>query len=439
MRPTITASRAALLIALLACAGKLWLASHTFGTGDVRTFQGFAHAVHRLGVADVYAHPFYGRMLYNHPPVTGTWLSLAGAAGHAGIPFPLFIRIPAIAADVGTALLVYAMVDRRAGVRKAVAASVMVSASPVLFMVSGYHGNTDPVFVFFTLLAVYLLADLRRPGPAGIAFALALGVKIVPVVVLPALLVVALLQGRRKLLRFVLGLGGVSLVIWGPAAWYQWSGLRHNVFGYAGGTADWWGLSGLVTALAGHPGDVLQLLQGPGRFAVVALSAGAGALLAYRSPDRLPGIAGLTLALFLCLSTASATQYLAWAAAGLFLVEFWTATLYGITAGICLVISYTQRCGDPWCIIGRTESVRLAFPVWWELTAWLCLTFAVAVGLRLMAAGAPGIRQAAPTRPVLYVQKRSRNAPHMAEAAPGTSPGPPPPSSGRGAGSEAAQ
>jgi 4-amino-4-deoxy-L-arabinose transferase-like glycosyltransferase len=443
VRPTITASRAALLAALLACAGKLWLASHTFGTGDVRTFRHFAVVVHKLGVADVYAHGFYGGMLYNHPPVTGVWLSLAGVAGHAGVSFPLFIRIPAITADVGTALLVYAMMRRRAGVRRALASSVMVSASPVLLMVSGYHGNTDTVFVFLTLLAVWLLADLRRPGPAGIAFALALGVKIVPVVVLPALLVVALTQGRRNLRNFALGFAGVSLAVWGPAAWYQWAGLRHNVFGYAGGTADWWGLSALVRALSDHPADLLAALHGPGRFAVVALCAGTGALLAYRTPGRLPGVAGLTLGLFLCLCTASATQYLAWAAAGLFLVEFWTATLYGLTAGVCLVLSYTRGCGDPWCVIGLHAGVRLSFPHGWELAAWCCLFLAVAVGLRLMAAGP---RELPPTRPLLSVQKRSRREPRMMkavaaeppEAATAHSAGPLPPC-GRGAGSEPAQ
>lgn len=418
-----------MMAAVLACAGKLWLAAHTLGSPDVRTFQEFAHAVHRLGVAGAYAHPFYGGMLYNHPPVTGAWLSLADLAGRTGVPFALFIRIPACVADLGTALLVYAMVARGAGTRRAAAASVMVSLSPVLVGVSGFHGNTDPVFVFLTLLAVYLLGDLRRPGPAGAVFALALGVKIVPVVVLPALVVVAMLQGRRSLRVFVLGFGGASLLVWGPAARSQWAGLRHNVFGYAGGTGDWWGPSELVKLLGIHPAFVLHLLHGPGRFAVVALCAATGALLVRRVPGRLPAVAGLTLALFLCLSTASGIQYLAWAAAALFLVEFWTATLYGLTAGACLVLTYTSGCGAPWCVIGRSASVRLTLPLWWAMAAWLCLAVAVAVGLKLLTAGA-GVRSASgtsrtgvlsPSRtrrttlsaacPSSYVQKRSRNAP----------------------------
>ena len=51
-----------------------------------------------------------------------------------------------------------------------------MAVSPVLFVISGFHGNTDPVFVMFALLSVYLLSDRRAPALAGLSIAIALSV-----------------------------------------------------------------------------------------------------------------------------------------------------------------------------------------------------------------------------------------------------------------------
>jgi Glycosyltransferase family 87 len=67
-----------------------------------------------------------------------------------------------------------------------------------------YDGlNTDPVFVMLSLLSAWLLADRGRPGWSGACFAAALSVKIIPMVILPAALIVA--ARRRGLRSFVIG------------------------------------------------------------------------------------------------------------------------------------------------------------------------------------------------------------------------------------------
>jgi Gpi18-like mannosyltransferase len=58
-------------------------------------------------------------------------------------------------------------------------AAVLVGWSPVLFVASGFHGNTDPLFVMFALLSVYLLVVCDRPLAAGLVFAIAVSIKLV--------------------------------------------------------------------------------------------------------------------------------------------------------------------------------------------------------------------------------------------------------------------
>ena len=158
-----------------------------------------------------------------------------------GFSAPFLIRVPSSVADLVTTLLIFEMLRVRRSLRVATASALLVACSPVLFIISGFHGNTDPVFVMFTLLSAYLL--INRPWPAlawmssalaGVAFALAVSVKLVPVVVLPTLLLLAARLGRRQLASFVVGAGLVMLPLWGPVVLRQWQPFRTEVLGVHG-------------------------------------------------------------------------------------------------------------------------------------------------------------------------------------------------------------
>jgi len=185
---------------------------------------------------------------YNHPPLIGWMLVVINDLVSHRFNFPFLIRVPASVADVVTTLLIFELLRVRRSLREATAAALLVACSPVLFIISGFHGNTDPVFVMFTLLSVYLL--INRPWPAlpwvssalaGVAFAVAVSVKLVPIVVLPTLLLLAARLGRRQLASFVVGSGAVMLPLWGPVVLRQWQPFRTDVLGYAGIATRQWG------------------------------------------------------------------------------------------------------------------------------------------------------------------------------------------------------
>lgn len=338
------------VVGLLALVGKLTIAATTRGTNDVRIYTSFARTIARVGPVNVYGVKNAGIDLYNHGPVTGLLLDLASHLARHGASITFMIRVPACLGDLLTCLLVFELVRMRSSLRYAVAAGIAVSLSPVLIAVSGFHGNTDPFFVSLILLSAWLLSARRLPTAAGAALGLALCIKIVPVVVLPALLIAALRRGRGDALRFSAALAIVCAAFWALPMLEYFPQVKANVFEYAGEVYRPWGLPQFAT-WAGLPPHLTDALIGSGRFAVVLLAAGLGAYLSWRRPQAVGAAVGLALGTFLLLSPAGAAQYLAWPAAGLLVAEFWGGLAYNLIAGAFLVKLYTNWSdGFPWDI-----------------------------------------------------------------------------------------
>lgn len=333
-------------IALLLLALKMVVAARTYGTNDIRHWTNFVNGVASRGPVGVYGIAF-DRSFYNHPPLIGYFLQFVDLGRQHGFSIGFTIRSVASLADVGSALLMYELLRRRRSLSEATWAAALVAVSPVLFIISGFHGNTDPIFVMLALLALYLLADRDKPLAAGVSMGLAIGVKVVPVVVVPVLLVLALHKGRPILLRFAAGLVLAFGVTWLPALIAHGDVVRSNVLGYAGSGISQWGLIQI-----GHVFDDpawADFLTESGRFPVVLLCALGPAALVWRRPAMAAEALGLSLVSFLFLAPAFGCQYLVWAVAAAYLLNFGWATLYNLFAGVVLFKIYTRWAhGFPW-------------------------------------------------------------------------------------------
>lgn len=373
-----TARTTVLLVGLAAATAKVAIAATTHGTDDVRAFMRFARAIAHAGPVGVYGVP--GLTLYNHGPLTGILLAGMSRLAAYGAPMPLLIRLPAILADVLACLLVFELTRDRMGVRRALWCGTAVALSPVLVAVSGFHGNTDPVFAALALLSAWLLTRRQLPLQAGIALGLALSIKIVPVVVVPALLIAAFRLGRGHGYRFGIGLAATLAALWsGPMLRYPGQ-VRADVLSYAGISYRPWGLPHL-SALLGVPLPWIHLWVGPGRFSVVLLAAATGAWIAWRKPQEAGAAVGLSLAAMLLLSTASAAQYLAWAAAGVMVAEFWSGLAYNLLAGAFLAELYARWSGHwYWDYARATRWTPLEVQA--GVAVWASLAVAVVLGVR---------------------------------------------------------
>ena len=343
---TARARRTVLTVALVVLALKVVMAATTYGTRDINHWRDFVTAVAGHGPVGIYGVHF-DASFYNHPPLVGYLLELIRIGVEHGLSIQFTLRTLTSLADVGSALLVFELLARRRPRREAVLGGAWVAASPVLFVISGFHGNTDPLFMALALLALHLLADRDRPAAAGVALALALGIKIVPVVIVPALIVLAVHRGRRVAAAFLGGFALALLATWSPALLSHGHEIRTNVFGYAGSNVSQWGL----TQLGHWAGDPLwaRYLVGDGRFPVVLLCAGLPALLVWQRPELVAEGVALALVAFLFLSPAFGTQYLVWALAPAYLVRSRFATVFNLAAGALLIEVYTRWDGGlPW-------------------------------------------------------------------------------------------
>jgi hypothetical protein len=390
--------------------GELLLAWYTAGTYDITIFRSFADTVERVGPVDIYSLDEAGLMVYNHPPLVGWWLEAVGRVAALGVPFGFMIRLPSVLAHAASAYLVYDMVRRRTTPRRALVAGFGVALSPLLVIIAGFHGNNDPVVAVLLLASVWLLVDRRHPGWAGFAYSLAVSVKITPLVVLPILLVAAWALGRDPsstksdtspdrsappkagpflnitVRRFALGGLPVAVVLWGPPLVLATNGYLRHVMAYNGsGFPRVWGPYQLLTSI-GAPDLLLELYARPGTYLVALACALVPAWLIRYTPERLPAATALALSGFVLLSPAWATQYLAWIAAAVFLLELWPALLFTVGAGIVYLILYWQWRGD----VRPLEPYQI--PI--LFVAWLVLVPVVVLGIRALrrSPGEPDVR-----------------------------------------------
>lgn len=374
--------RFVLLVALLMFAAKVAVAASTYGTRDINHWHDFVEAVAAHGPVGIYGVQF-ASSFYNHPPLVGYLLEAVHMGTEHGITVQFSIRALAALADVGSALIVFELVRRRRGLSEATIAGALVGASPVLFVVSGYHGNTDPIFMFLVLAGLYLIADLDRPGLAGAAVALALGIKIVPVVVVPALLVLAWRRGRRSLLEFTLA-GALTLAVtWLPALIGQGAAVRRDVLEYAGANVPQWGLI-QIGHWFGDPGWA-GFLADSGRFPVVLLCALAPAALVWWREERVAEAVALALIAFLFLSPAFGSQYTAWAIAPAYLLGVRWASVYNLAGGALMIEVYTRwNHGLPWDYADEWGFDRAEVVGFFVL--WIVLGAVLVDGIRLVLA-----------------------------------------------------
>lgn len=324
---------------------KLLLAARTFGTNDVHYWAMFAQGVRDRGPVGIYGIP--SLVFYNHPPLAGWFLVAVNRVVDLGLPFPFVIRAPACLADAGSTLLLFEILRHRRTAREATAAAVLFAASPLMLIVSGFHGNTDPVFIFASLLTVYLVTVRGQHLGGGIAFGLAVSIKLVPIVLAPLLLVLLLRRGLRATTRFTAGGLLVFLVLWLPVLVLRGPEFTAQVLNYSGVALSQWGIPQLLAWRGVSSGGVSEFRDAT-RLPALLIAAVVPAVLVWRRPQTSTVAFGLSFCLFLLLSPAFSMQYLVWPLAPAYLIGWRTATVYNVAASGLAYVVYANWNANHW-------------------------------------------------------------------------------------------
>src|SRR5216110_3403035 len=182
-------------VALVALTLKLAIAYNTIGTNDAVVFYGFAKVLSQHSLEWTYQHSRY----FNHPPLTAYYLRGIYALTEQrwcqdiGIHFPFLLRLPGIIADFLVVVVLLRM--SKTDLRIPTWALALFALSPVSLMVSGFHGNTDPVMILLLVCAVWMC--LRgKAALCGLFFALSCQIKVIPLLLLPVFLFFWIARGN---------------------------------------------------------------------------------------------------------------------------------------------------------------------------------------------------------------------------------------------------
>ena len=324
-------------IALLAFLVRCVAAAVSSGTNDIRTWELFGSFAAQHGVSALYQNFTLSQTnfaLFNHPPLMGV---LAGAiykiSSLLKIPFSIAFKFPEIVADTCSVLVVGTFIEKRGGSVTVQNAGTRIYACALpAILISGFHGNTDPLCALFLLLSALNLqrnCHLR----AGLLLGLALNVKVLALIALPALFATAPTWRART--RFSVGL--VALVI---PLMYALAVTPHgleNVFGYKSFVALW-GVR--IVALIINPETWNSPSMGIFRFIMGASLLLDAALRVWRKNSDPAQALFSAWAIFLILSPGFGLQYLIYPIAPLIVIDPAIGVWFSFAVGLYLLDVY---------------------------------------------------------------------------------------------------
>jgi tetratricopeptide (TPR) repeat protein len=334
------------LVGAIAFAAKLLLAFRTYGTNDVYTYERFA----------LWSR-YFGAELYkiapdlNHPPSMLHILSgMLWMSDHTQLPFHFWLRFPGILADAGTLWLICRILGPRIAQRSVFIAVLLIAIAPIHILISGFHGNTDPIMIFFVMAAVWLAGYRDKPIAGGAAYGLALCIKVAPAMLVPVLFLS--LAGMRKRAAFFLATACVVMVAWSPYIFQQPAAVIHQVFGYKS-SYGLWGFSWLFRELANAWPASQSINNGFSRFGSVLVVAAILILSLWMNRlERKPWLyaqVGMVFLLFFTATSGFAVQYLAWLTPWIAELGALPVALFMLTGSVFLLVVYNYwNLGMPW-------------------------------------------------------------------------------------------
>ncbi len=242
-----------LLILLVGLAIRLAWADHPGFSFDVSVNKGWAKSAVMLGLTHSYTEQLNDNQLPSYPPLS---IMMFAATGHlyqllwsptyddAAFAYHIAIKLPAILADLGLAVLAFFFL-RRWSVAAGLAGATIMALHPAAVHDSAIWGQTDSIYTLALLAALFAASRLRW-GWSGALLAAACLLKPQSAPVVPVLLLAAALAGRRPFARFVgcgacltllvllpFAIGGTLddvIAVYTSTVGHYFNGMTHNAF-----------------------------------------------------------------------------------------------------------------------------------------------------------------------------------------------------------------
>lgn len=396
-------------LAVIALTLKLAIAYNTIGTNDAVIFYGFAKVLNEHGLEWTYAHSRF----FNHPPLTAYFLrgifvlTEQKWCQDLGIHFLFLLRLPGIIADFFVVLILLQF--GKIGIRIPTWALGLFALSPVSLMVSGFHGNTDPVMVFFLVCAVWMcLRD--RSVLAGLFFALGCQIKVVPLLLLPALVCYWFSQNRLR--GFLVSGALTTSILWSQPLLNFPVLFAKNVLAYG----SYWGLWGItyLVRLTGLPefsrlsffdlSPAQNVIVTILKVIIVTFSVWIAWEHRHKRGHAFLNSLAYTWLFFFIIAPGVCPQYLIWLAPFILVLSPWLYSAILIPSSIFLFAFYNITSGGlPWKVALAMDDSMQHWAAW-SLLPWIVITLGSLALWWKIAGGTLDLRQ------LKFLKLRAENA-----------------------------
>ncbi len=355
----------------------MYLVFSTYGTNDMLSWNEFLEKINTDGGLALYRDV----PLFNHPPFMIHLLRFWGRLGAlANIPLQVSLRGTSVLAGAAATLLLWQLVNA-GSIRISRPALVITILSPVTILVAGFHGNTDPLMIFFVILAACLADAGYSPWLAGLSLGMAVNIKLPAILAAPALF---FWMPRAK--RSALATAASATFLIGSLPWIVTAPqlIAVRVFAYRGLTGMW-GITllpGILAEKLGHPRLFLTAVAVEKVWLLLALVGLARWM--NRLPHRPPVFVqcGFIYCFFLAFSPGYGIQYLSWLVIWPLVLGAPACLFWNLTAGAFIFANYAFWAGGfPWYLAeSRGITTQPAYlyvlgQICWLVVIWLAYRF----------------------------------------------------------------
>ncbi len=324
---------------------KMVLALLFFGSTDISN----ARSVSEAFLSNV-------NIKYNYFFLTTSWVGRR-AEDAWGIPFSFIYRLFAILAEMGIGFILFRTMRIKLGEGLSQWLTILYLFNPVNIFISVFHGQLDSVVIFLILFAAILLqSNLRKVGSiaAGVAMAVAVGLKVFPLLFLPALLLIVLKESEKKLIFLITFM--LAFLI--PASAYigqPWNMIKFYFLGpLSYRPPGMLGLSGIIQNPVFYQNNLRLVV-----ILVIAITT----WIRLKRNLEFPKVGLLTSVTLLAIGFL-APQYLVWLVPFVFLCQSISGLFFSWTLGFYLVWYYLFS-GDNSGVFAALTQFSYLTPLWW--------------------------------------------------------------------------
>lgn len=341
------------LIAGLGVIFRVWLAYNSLGSNDIFIWHKFAQTIDKFGLPYMYDHV----PTFNHPPLMGYFAQGAlHIAQVTGMPFEFIFKLNGVLADLLTMGILW-KIWRTYDQHNALMAVAAFSVSLIAILIGAYHGNTNSLCMSLSLLAAYLYQQ-KRPLASGLALALAINVKVVPILLIPVFVMSH--HSWRDAARFFIGLLA-GLLPMGLFFIGHMEGFVNNIFNY-NSIPDRWGIMLFLYEGAQNPAfkeagyKFVDYYIANGRYVILGLVLLTSIWQFFTRERTLYEAVALSFAIFLIFAPGFGIQYLIYICPFLFAINVRWAVAYSCLAGVFAgMVYYSFWSGTfPWYSLATT-------------------------------------------------------------------------------------